>query len=107
MDRGNYHSYAFWLKFDGAVRYFFAVAIGAVIARRSVVIAAALVAIAVWMWGIYVLYKVAAAVGPVDPSDLLIENLDGLVMTSLAGVLGAMLGRWFYGREIADVNAAA
>lgn len=95
-DLSNFDSYAFWIKFDSAVRYFFAIAVGAMIARRSMVVPAILIAAAFWLGTVYILYGIALPAGPVDWNRLLLGNLDGLAMSVIAGVLGALVGRWFY-----------
>ena len=106
-NRANYESYAFWLKVKGALRYFFAMAVGAVVARRSIAVPATVIAVGLWVWTIHVLYKIALPAGPVDLGQLLLSNLDVLAMTVTGGILGSMLGSWFYRREIASKQAAA
>jgi hypothetical protein len=96
----------FWMSLESAVRYFFAAAIAAVVARRSFLIPAVSLAAFVWLATTYILYSIGQPAGAAF-AEVAAGQLTGLFLLILAVVSGALLGRWFYKRELGAAAAAA
>lgn len=92
----------FWMSIESSVRYFFAAAIAAVVARKSFLIPAVSLAASVWIVTTWILYRIGqpAGAGLVEVAQ---SQLLGLLLLILAVIAGSLVGRWFYKREIAAV----
>jgi hypothetical protein len=87
------------MSLESAVRYFFAAGIAAVIARGSFLVPAISLEALVWIVTTCILYSIGQAAGA-TLAEVVAGQLTGLVPLILAVVSGALLGRWFYKREI-------
>lgn len=96
----------FWTSLESAVRYFFAAAIAAVVARRSFLVPAASLAAFVWTVTTYILYSIGQPAGA-TLAEVAAGQMTGLLLLIIAVVSGALLGRWFYKREIEAGAGAA
>jgi len=94
------------LQLEAAISWFFAVGIGALIARESFIGPALLLSVISWGVGSYFIHDITGYSGPNSFSEVLAQRWVGLVLISFAAVSGAVLGRWFYKREIKNVAGA-
>jgi len=106
-DHSNFEQFRFWLGMESAISYFIAVGIGAIVARKSIVIPALALAVIGWASIIHILFKIAVVAGPASYVEIAADNLLSLILWVIAAILGALTGRWFYEHEIksgADVS---
>ena len=96
----------FWMSLESAVRYFFAAAVAAVVARRSFLFPAVCLAAFVWIATTYILYSIGQPAGA-TLAEVAADQMTGLFLLIIAVVSGALVGRWFYKREIGVAAAAA
>lgn len=102
---GEAEQVTFWISLESAVRYFFAAGIAAVVARRSFLVPAVCLAAFVWTVTTYILYSIGQPAGT-TLAEVAASQLTGLLLLIIAVVSGALLGRWFYKREIGAGAAA-
>lgn len=105
-DFSNFDQVAMWDQINSAIRFFFAVSIGAIVARRNFIGPAVFLAVTVWAIVIYILYDIAHDVSDISFAQVAVEQLAGLILLIVAAILGALLGRWFYKHEIEQRSAA-
>ena len=106
-DGSDVDNYIFWLEVKSAVGYFIAATAGAIVSRRSFVVPAVVLAMFGWLAAVYVLYRIVRVAEPASLIDIAASTLFGLVLVLVAGVLGAILGRWFYKREFEHATSAS
>jgi len=103
---GNHKEYSFWLSLDVAISWFVAVGIGAIVARRSFVVHALSLAVFSWLVVTFILFSIAKVAVPTSFVEILLSQLTGLLLLSVAVISGAILGRWFYKHEIESSTVA-
>jgi uncharacterized membrane protein len=106
-DHSNYEEYGFWLQVESAIGFFIAVMAGAIVARKSFVVPALALAGLGWCAVVYILYDISRADQSATLGQIAVDNVEGLVLYSIAAVLGATLGRWYYKHEIQDATRAS
>jgi len=95
------------LQIESAISWFIAVGIGALIARRSFIGPSLFLSVSAWLAVTYLVYDIARVAGPVSFVEVAVEQWIGLALIGVAALGGAVLGRWFYMREIESVANAA
>ena len=103
---GNHNEYSFWLSLDVAISWLFAVGVGAIVARRSFVVPALSLAVFNWLVVGFILFSIAEAAGQTSFVEVLSGQLTGLLLLSVAAIIGATIGRWFYKHEIESSTVA-
>lgn len=106
-DQSNYEQYGFWLQVEMAIGYFIAVTAGALVARRSFIVPALALAIFGWSLVVYILYDISRVDHAASFVDIAMEHIEGLILFSIAAVLGAILGKWIYEHEIRGTIGAS
>ena len=99
-DHSNFEQFRFWLGMESAISYYVAVGIGAIVARKSIVVPAIALAVIGWASIIHILFRIAVVAGPASYIEMAVDNLLSLFLWVIAAILGALTGRWFYEHEI-------
>ncbi len=99
-DLSNFDQVAFWSQVNSAIRYFFAVGIGSIVARRNFIGPAVSIAIVVWGIVVFILYDIAHPASGISFAEVAQEQLTGLLLLIIAAISGALLGKWFYQHEL-------
>lgn len=96
----NIDQVALWEQINSAIRYFFAVCVGAIVARRNFVAPAVCTAVVLWGIVTFILYDIARPASDISFAQVAVEQLTGLILLLIAAISGALLGRWFYQHEL-------
>ncbi|MDH3747715.1 MAG: hypothetical protein OER97_05870 [Gammaproteobacteria bacterium] len=102
----NFDQVALWAQINSAIRYFFAVAVGAVVARRNFIGPAVLIAVVMWGIVTYILYDIARAATDISFAKVAADGITGLILMIIAAISGALIGKWFYQHELAQCTSA-
>jgi len=88
------------LQVEGALGWLFAVAAGALVARRSFVLPAVALTTAIWVFLAYVIYDIARVAEPASLVSIVVKQLPVLLLMALAACIGALVGQWFFRRHL-------
>ena len=102
----NLDQVALWDQINSAIRYFFAVGVGAIVARRNFIGPAVLIAVAMWGTVTFILYDISKQAGDISFAQVAEEQLTGLILLIIAAISGALFGRWFYQHELGQRTTA-
>lgn len=101
-DMGNFDEFRFWMGIETSLSYFFAVAVGAFVARRPIWILASSFAVIGWAIVLYALFRITNVIEPVSFFEIARSNWLSLVFWVVAGIAGAHVGGWYYQHEFRD-----
>ena len=95
------------LHIEGAVSWLVAVAVGAMVARKSFVMPSVLLSVALWAIVSYIVYDIARVAEQTSVLAIAAQQLPVLVLMTTAAIIGALIGRWFFQQHLQSYLEAA